>query len=88
MNRDLKPNRSGLVSQAGTTNSQGALCRRIDAIRGVTLESRIINADRIFGATQAVRELIEETFGKTEIRRKSLTPDFLATKSTAADNNR
>jgi hypothetical protein len=63
MNRQL--NRSGMV--------QGG--RRIDTIRAVTLESRIMNADRIFSATKAVRELIEDTFGKTELRDKTLTPE-------------
>jgi hypothetical protein len=80
MNRNL--NRSGMV--------QGD--RRIDTIRAVTLESRIINADRIFGATKAVRELIEDTFGKTELRGKTLTMEsqLLTTKpkATAANTNR
>jgi hypothetical protein len=90
MKRQLKPDRSGSVSQAGMVNVQGG--RRIDTIRAMTLEGRIMNADRIFGATKAVRELIEETFKKTELRDKSLTLEsqILATapKTTAANNNR
>ena len=66
MNRHPKLNRSGSVPQAGVVNLQSALCRSIDTIRAMTLERKIINEDRIFGDTKAVRELIEDTFGKTE----------------------
>jgi hypothetical protein len=66
VNRHLKLNRSGSVSQAGVVNVQGGLCRRIDTIRAVTLERRIMNADRIFGAIRTVHEFIDDNFGKIE----------------------
>jgi len=44
-------------------------------MRGVTLESRIMNADRIFGATRAVQELIKETFGKPSVRDERLATE-------------
>jgi hypothetical protein len=53
----------GSTSQASTT-FQGNISRQIGNIRAVTLEGRVINADKIFGAASAAQESIEQTFRK------------------------
>jgi hypothetical protein len=63
-NLNFKPDHSGMASQASSSSYRGDVSRRLDDIRAVSLEGRAVNADHIFSTASAVRESIEETFGK------------------------
>jgi hypothetical protein len=65
MNTNLKPDRSGSASQASTSNFKGNVSRQTGNIRAVTLEGKSVIAGLDSFADSAIRESIEDTFGKT-----------------------
>jgi|GEM_PF-3499870 hypothetical protein len=64
MSTNIKSDRSGTASLASITSLHGDVSRQAGNIRAVTLDEKTMTADRIFCADKAVREAIDDTFGK------------------------
>jgi hypothetical protein len=65
MNENLQPYRSGKASQAASNGFRDDALRQIGNMRAATLGRSAPNADHVFGMARAVRESIDDTFGKT-----------------------
>ena len=66
MNTNLKPERSGKASHTFVTKLNGEVSRKAGNIRAVTLDGKAITPDDVFSAAKAVKESLDETFGKTK----------------------
>jgi hypothetical protein len=68
MKTSRKPDRPDIPLHSSVVGFQGntSRSRRQNSLRSVMLENNVVNTDKIFGATQAIRKSIEETFGRPD----------------------
>jgi hypothetical protein len=72
MTTNHKPKRPPLSFESSITSFQDVTHRK-GTLRGIIMDDETPDPDRIFGATQAIRESIEEAFGReadTQSRKK------------------
>jgi len=64
MNSKHKPNRPNVSFHSSIIGFQGDSSRRKDSRRAVTPNSNDVNPESVFDTAQAIRESIEEAFGR------------------------
>jgi len=72
MTADRKPNRPGMSFYSSTIGLQGDTLRQKSTLRAGMLENNNVGANMIFGTTPAIRESIEEAFGRTDALHRKL----------------